>query len=165
MPPQQGYLDAGRILQVPHLQFFVDRYRNAAKAADFSLLGSFGTEVILVLYLAIEEQIRMRSIALPHAVHFYKDGTTSSRDMDTPQVVWTGELFLSDEAVQSFTDLELELLMTHEAMHLMRPNFFMILSAADLTQRLYFPDLWSFSTSSASRSKKGPRSHISILFL
>lgn len=136
-PAVDGYVSLNPILQSP----LVAPFLKTAAASDVSFMGALGMEMVVALSVAVEEAIRARSITLSPALHMYRDGSTSARDMDAPQVAWSGHLLLSDEALSQFSQAELELLMTHEAMHLMRPNFFLGLSAADRIQRQFFPQL------------------------
>lgn len=140
-PANNGFISLSAVFQNPLTRSVFAPFRRAAAASDVSFMGSLGMEMVLALSMAVEDAIRARSIALTPALHLYRDGSETARDMDSPQVVWSGHLLLSDEALSRFSENELELLLTHEAMHLMRPNIFLGFSAADRIQRQFFPEL------------------------
>lgn len=141
VPVVDGYILLNSLLESPFIRPVALRIQQASASSDVSLMGALGMEMVMALSVAVEEAIRARSIELEHALHIYQDGSTTLRGMDSPQVLWNGHLLLSEEAISQFTQAEIELLMTHEAMHLMRPNFFLGISAADGIQRRYFPQL------------------------
>ena len=143
MLPGDGELtDLATIYNLPLIKPFADRFFDAGKKAGLNFKGIFGWEMVAALQMAFEEKIRERNRSLSPGIHFYAaDDNTAGITTGSPQVLFTGELMLSDAAVSAFSSQELRLLMIHEAMHLARPNFFMLLSAADLIQRERFPEL------------------------
>ncbi|MEM5585543.1 hypothetical protein WNZ15_24010 [Roseibium sp. AS2] len=141
VPRNGDYVDLDDILATPFLKPFADQYARASKKSGTNFLGSLGYEVVAALEMAFEEKIRDRNRTLEHAIHFYASDEDPASTTRSPQVLFTGELLLPDSMVAALSDTELMLLMFHEAMHLARPNLFMLLSAADLIQRESFPDL------------------------
>lgn len=112
-----------------------------SERAEVSWLAMLGPELLLALYATLDEDLRERFIALDHEVHFFDDEGMEDLHLKSPQVTFQGTLLLPDSASENFTDDEIRLLMKHEAMHLMRPNFFMLLGAADEAIRLRFPQI------------------------
>lgn len=143
-PETKGYISIMPIVQNPLVSRILAPFVQAAAASDVTFMGALGIEMVAALSVAVEEALRAHTIAQAPKVHHYRDGLPLA---ESPQVLWNAHLLLSDEAIRQFSRDELELLMTHEAMHLMRPNFFLSLSAADHVQRRYFPQLNTERTS------------------
>ncbi|MEM5585544.1 hypothetical protein WNZ15_24015 [Roseibium sp. AS2] len=141
---QKGaYIDLDELLALP----FIKPVAKVFSGSKVGILELLGAELVLSMVPAVEEQIRGRNRNLNHSIHFYADGTGDVALTGSPQVLFTGELMLPDTVVAAFSDQELMLLMLHEAMHLAKPNFFMVVSVADLIQREHFPE---FQHSNAS---------------
>jgi len=164
LPKERGYVALSDLFALPGLNKFATEYERESRKSGTNLLGIFGFEVVLALEAAFEERIRDRNRTLEHAIHFYSTDADPASTTKSPQVLFTGELMLPDATVAALSDTELMLLMFHEAMHLARPNLFMLLSSADLVQRERFPDLDTaraapFLANFLGQDARGPRAN------
>ena len=141
LPAQGDYVALNDFLQLSAMRPFVKLFERSATASEQNFLGVFGTEIVMMLAIAVDEAIRGQAMELSTGIKFYSDGSNAANEVDAPRVIWSGELLLSDEAITEFSEEEIRLLMIHEAMQLARPNPFTTFEISELIQRAKFPEL------------------------
>lgn len=117
-------------------QFWPELY----DAIAYRALSVLGWEVMVGFLMDFEERIFERNRQLAHRVVFFRPDRKTLW-VGSPQVSFNGTLFLPDDAVDLLTEEELMMLLRHEAMHLARPNFFTVASAAESVLQRWFPEL------------------------
>ncbi|MDJ0630506.1 MAG: hypothetical protein QNJ44_19775 [Rhodobacter sp.] len=134
------YIQMNALLGQPGLMTIRQLWPKLYAAIAQRSMSVLGWEVMVGFVMEFEERIFERNRTMHHDVVFF------SRDDDepetgSPQVTFNGDLFLPDSIVGFLTADELMLLMRHEAMHLARPNFFTVASAAEEVLQRRFPEM------------------------
>lgn len=111
-----------------------------------------GLDLVLFLWVDLEQKFRTLRSIQPPRLHLFAE---QDDDITSPEVTQTGVLMLSDEVVARFDDVELELIMLHEATHLSRPNLISMLGLADGVIRQNFPQLVGYPVAHIAANLSG----------